>query len=67
MNGKEKTNASFLKFTAHEFLKKMKQQKIAKQYEVNRINKRHSIWKRDSMAFEIFTKKNDASEVKLSA
>ncbi len=57
MNGKEKPNASFLKFTAHEFLKIMKQKKIAKEYEVNWSNKKHSIWKRDSMAFEIFTKK----------
>ena len=57
MNGKEKPNASFLKFTAHEFLKIMKQKKITKQYEVNKSNKKHCIWKRDSMAIELYSKK----------
>ena len=52
-NGKETPQGSFLKFTAHEFLKKLKQDGSSKPYEVNAANKKHQIWQRDSLSVEI--------------
>ena len=56
-NGKETPQGSFLKFTAHEFLKKLKQDGISSLYEVNAANKKHEIWQRDSLSIEIFSEK----------
>jgi len=55
-NGKETPQGSFLKYTAHEFLKKLKQDGISKLYEVNAANKKHEIWQRDSLSVEIISK-----------
>ena len=52
-NGKETPQGSFLKYTAHEFLKTLKQNGTSKLYEVNAANKKHEIWQRDSLSIEI--------------
>lgn len=48
MNGKETVQGSFLKYTAHELLKKLKAAGASAHYEVNAANKKHEIWQRDS-------------------
>ena len=55
-NGKETPQGSFLKYTAHEFLKKLKQSGKSDLYEVNAANKKHEIWQSDSLSIEIITK-----------
>src|SRR6202142_2742989 len=52
-NGKETPQGSFLKYTAHEFLKILKQDDKSKAYEVNAANKKHEIWQRDSLSVEL--------------
>ena len=52
-NGKETPQGSFLKFTAHQFLKNLKRESISRLYEVNAANKKHEIWQRDSLSIEI--------------
>ena len=46
-NGKETPQESFLKYTAHEFLKILNQGGRSKSYEVNAANKKHEIWQRE--------------------
>ena len=55
-NGKETPQGSFLKYTAHEFLKSLKQNGTSKLYEVNAANKKHEIWQRDSLSIELCTR-----------
>lgn len=57
MNGKESIQTSFLKFTAHSFLKKLKADGRSKQYQVNTANKDHQIWKKHSLSIEIFSRR----------
>jgi putative transposase len=57
-NGKETVQGSFLKFTAHEFKKMLKnegQNKLAN-YAVEAPNKDYEFWQRDSLAVPLFTK-----------
>ena len=56
MNGKESPKSSFLKYTAHTFLKQLKIEGNAWQYKVNEINKAHEIWQRDSLGVEIYSR-----------
>lgn len=58
LNGKESPQGSFLKFTAHEFKKMMRNDKDVKlaDYSVNSDNKEYEFWKRDSLAIPLFTK-----------
>lgn len=58
-NGKESAQASFLKFTAHEFRKLLLTHESEKilWYEVNAANKSHEFWQRDSLAIHLFSKK----------
>ncbi|HMJ47367.1 MAG TPA: hypothetical protein VK498_08555 [Ferruginibacter sp.] len=56
LNGKESPKASFLKYTAHEFLKQLKNEGKACQYKVNALNKDHEIWQRDSLGVEIYSR-----------
>ncbi len=56
LNGKETAQGSFLKYTAHEFLKGLKKQGLSHLYEVNAANKKHEIWQRDSLSVEIYSK-----------
>ena len=57
LNGKEIPQGSFLKYTAHEFLKKLKASGQSFLYEVNAANKKHEIWQRDSLSVEIYSRK----------
>ena len=56
LNGKETPQGSFLKYTAHEFLKKLKMSQQSVLYEVNAANKKHEIWQRDSLSIEIYNR-----------
>ncbi len=56
LNGREKPQGSFLKYTAHEFLKKLKMKEKSRMYEVNAANKKHELWQRDSLSVEIYNK-----------
>ncbi len=56
LNGKETPQGSFLKYTAHEFLKSLKDQDMSYLYEVNAANKKHEIWQRDSLSTEIYSR-----------
>ena len=54
-NGKEKPVASFMKYTAHLFLEKLrtKDQQLLKPYEVDWISRKHNFWQQDSLPVEI--------------
>ena len=56
LNGKETPQGSFLKYTAHEFLKTLKISGQSVLYEVNAANKKHEIWQRDSLSIEIYSR-----------
>ena len=56
LNGKETPQGSFLKYTAHQFLKKLKLSGESKMYEVNAANKKHELWQRDSLSIEIYSR-----------
>ncbi len=56
LNGKETPQGSFLKYTAHEFLKKLKAIEQSVLYEVNAANKKHEIWQRDALSVEIYSR-----------
>ena len=56
LNGKETPQGSFLKYTGHEFLKKLKLEGVSKMYEVNAANNKHEIWQRDSLSVEIYSR-----------
>jgi putative transposase len=55
LNGKETPKGSLLKHSAHLYLKQLKLNGTAGLYEVNLANKKHEIWKRDSLGIEIFS------------
>ena len=56
MNGKETPQGSFLKYTAHQFLKRLKLTGENYKYAVTAPNKQHEIWKRDSLSIEIYSR-----------
>jgi len=56
-NGKESTKSSLLKFTAHEFKKKLKSTKELEDYKVQAANKAYEFWQRDSLGIEIWSRK----------
>ena len=56
LNGKETPQGSFLKYTAHEFLKKLKVSGLSVFYEVTAANKKHEIWQRDSLSVELYSR-----------
>ena len=57
LNGKETPQGSFLKYTAHEFLKQLKVSGESSNYSVVAANKKHEIWQRDSLSIEIYSRK----------
>ena len=57
LNGKESPKGSFLKYTGHKLLNKLKQEGKSDPYLVNEANKDHEIWQKDSLAIEIFSLK----------
>ncbi len=56
LNGKETAFGSFLKYTAHRLLKKLKERGGASEYKVNAANKQYQVWQRDSLAVEIYSR-----------
>lgn len=56
-NKSEMPWASFLKYTAHIFLRKLKENDNQHPYKVVAKNKQHQIWRRDSLALELYAKK----------
>jgi putative transposase len=55
-NGKETSQGSFLKFTAHAFKKMLCQEpEILEQFRVNAANKQYEFWQRDSLAVELYS------------
>lgn len=57
-NGKETTQGSFLKYTAHEFKKLLLKDKKNKlgNYTVNVANKKYEFWQRDSLAIHLYNR-----------
>ncbi len=58
LNGKETAQGSFLKYTAHEFRKKLYKENVNKllSYQVDVNNKAHEFWQRDSLAIWLYNK-----------
>lgn len=58
-NGKETAQASFMKYTAHEFRKALLKENRNKlmSYKVNAENKKYEFWQRDPLAIPLYTKK----------
>ena len=58
MNGKETAQGSFLKYTAHEFKKMLKNDMDTNlaSYAVTAANKSYEFWQRDSLAVHLYTK-----------
>ncbi|WP_144017425.1 transposase [Ekhidna lutea] len=54
LSGKETPFGSFLKYTAHEFKKMLKENELQK-FKVDARNKRYEFWQRDSMAIELYS------------
>jgi putative transposase len=59
LNGKETPQASFLKFTAHEFKKKLKKEypEWLSAYRVDAVNKSYEFWQRDPLAIRLYSPK----------
>jgi REP element-mobilizing transposase RayT len=58
LNGKEAAQASFLKFTAHEFKKMLAGNNIELcKYAVDAQNKQYEFWQRDSLAIHLYTRR----------
>jgi putative transposase len=58
VNGKELPHTSFLKFTSRQFLKElMGYPESLLKFCANQANKSVNFWQRDSLAFELFTKR----------
>jgi putative transposase len=57
LNGKETAQGSFLKYTAHEFKKRLKMEGRASltPYRVQAKNKIHEFWQRDSLAVHLYS------------
>ncbi len=55
-NGKETTQGSFLKYTAHEFKKFLKKEpgNVLINYAVQANNKKYEFWQRDSLAVQLY-------------
>jgi putative transposase len=56
LNGKETPKGSFLKYTAHVFLKQLKLAGASHLYAINASNKKHELWQRDSLGIEIYSR-----------
>lgn len=66
LNGKETAQGSFLKFTAHEFKKLLRQENAEKLelYKSDAANKSYEFWQRDSLAVELYSKKVAVQKLK---
>ncbi|MFN3403496.1 MAG: transposase [Cytophagaceae bacterium] len=58
LNGKETSQGSFLKYTAHMFKKILCSENISllSQYKVDAINKKYEFWQRDPLAIHLYTR-----------
>jgi len=57
LNGKETAQGSFLKFTAHEFKKMLKNNPAElSKYAVDAHNKKYEFWQRDSLAVHLYSR-----------
>lgn len=56
LNGKETPQGSFLKYTAHEFKKRLSQDEL-ECYAVSASNKQYEFWQRDPLAIHLYTQK----------
>lgn len=56
MNGRETPFGSLLKHTAHRLLNELKRNGNASKYKVDASNKQYKIWKRDSLAVELYSR-----------
>ena len=56
---KESAKASFFKFTAHQFLKKLKNENkfLLNIFQVNTVDRKYQFWQRNSLDIEIFSEK----------
>ena len=57
LNGKEMPRSSFMKHTARELLKKVCDKGKVHQHKVRAANKAHQIWKPNSIAIELYSKR----------
>ena len=59
MNGKEMPNASFMKYTSHKFMEKIKKEDVGMllSYKADGITREHQFWQRDSLPIELYTDK----------
>jgi REP-associated tyrosine transposase len=57
MNGKELPNASFMKFTSHQFLKYLRGNNIEliQKFKVDLETRNYQFWQRDAMTFEAYS------------
>ncbi len=57
LNKKETAQGSFLKFTAHEFKRLLKENNAAlSKYSVNAYNKEYEFWQRDPLAIHLYSR-----------
>ncbi|HEX7846549.1 MAG TPA: transposase [Chitinophagaceae bacterium] len=65
-NGKESPQGSFLKYTAHQFQKMLRNERGNKLdgYAVNAPNKNYEFWQRDPLAIRLFTHKVAVQKLK---
>ena len=58
LNGKESAQGSFLKYTAHQFLRLLETEDVMRldRFRVRSANKKHEFWQPDSMAIKIMSK-----------
>jgi REP element-mobilizing transposase RayT len=56
-NGKESSYGSFLKFTAHEFRRKLLEsdRRFLSKFKVTAINKEYEFWQRDPLAVHLYS------------
>jgi len=55
-NGKETSQASFLKFTAHTFKRLLRDEpETLSRYRVDASNKQYEFWQRDSLAIKLYS------------
>ena len=65
-NGKESSQGSFLKYTAHMFQKMLRKkgERTLSTYRTDAANKKYEFWQRDSLAVPLFTKKVAVQKLK---
>ncbi|MEL7146141.1 MAG: transposase [Bacteroidota bacterium] len=58
-NGKESVNASFMKYTAHQFQEELRKHPpyMLERYRVNRASRKYNFWQSDAYAFHLYKPK----------